>query len=119
MRNIRLRLALALKAGGEDPETDALVGLVWGFFVRLGLLRRQDYLSLDVVFDAIGGEVVRWWRVMQGLIEQARASYGDQEVADFESLANEHRALMAKRRVPEFKTDPESIVGRPDWIIEH
>lgn len=27
------------------------------------------------------------------------------------------REMMAKRGVPPFKTDPESIAGRLDWII--
>jgi len=119
MRQIRLRLAIALKGGGEDPATWFLLGEVWGFFDRLAVLRREGYLDPNILGEnSLGAEVLRWWTVLQDPVSQARSEYGDQEVADFEWLAAEMRSMLARQGVPEFKTDPESVAGRVDWIIE-
>jgi hypothetical protein len=40
------------------------------------------------------------------------------ELAGFGRLAVQMREIMAKRGVPAFETDPSSITGRLDWMIE-
>jgi len=116
MRHLRLRLALALQQG-DDPDTEFLAASVASFFDRLDFLHRRGYLATEVLFSSFGEDVVRWWTVMGGPIAHWRSEYGAQEVAGFERLAGEMRALMAQRGIPEFKTDPASVAERLHGIV--
>jgi hypothetical protein len=120
MRSIKLRLAQALK-GGNDPDTDLLAGEVMAFFDQLDFLYRRGFVETGVLFgysSALGEDVARWWSVLEGTVRRAQEEYGAQEAAGFERLAVQARTWMAANNAPPFKTDPESIASRLDWIID-
>ena len=120
MRQIKLRLALALKRG-DDPDLSVLAWAVAGFFDQVGYLHRQGYLSADTLantFESPLVDAVRWWTLLEPMVRQDQAEYGPGEAADFEHLAAEGRRWMVEHGVAEFKTDPASIAGRVDWIID-
>ena len=63
-------------------------------------------------------DAVRWWTLLEPSVKRAQAEYGPGEFADFERLAAVGRRWMAEHGVPEFATDPASIAGRLDWLID-
>jgi hypothetical protein len=121
MRHIKLRLAIALRRE-NDPDTQVLAGAVASFFDELGFLHERGIVATDALAntsDAILVDAVRWWTVLESTVRRWQAEYGPSEAADFERLATEGRRWMVERGVPEFKTDPASIAGRLDWIIDN
>jgi hypothetical protein len=120
MRQFKLRLLLALKRG-DDPDTDDLAGEVGGFFDEVGYLYRRGYISASALAAGVNGpliDAVRWWTLLEPIVKRAQADYGPSEMEDFERLAAAGRRWMAEHGVPEFKTDPASIAGRIDWLID-
>jgi hypothetical protein len=120
MHHVKLRLALALKRG-DDPDTDGLAAEVADFFDSVGYLHRRGYLSTDAVAGTGNGllvDAVRWWTLLEPIIKRAQADYGPGEMADFERLAAAGRRWMSEEGFPEFPTDPASIAGRLDWLID-
>jgi hypothetical protein len=120
MRHVRLRLCLGLRYGGDAMETELLAGKVDHFFRKLELLHRQGYLESELLWTNFGEDVVRYWTVMADLIDKTRTDYESPgEFAEFEQLMRLMRKIMASRGFPPFETDPASIAGRLDWIIEN
>jgi hypothetical protein len=120
MHHVKLRLLLALKRG-DDPETEVLAGELTDFFETVGYLHRRGYLSTDAIAGtgkSILVDAARWWTLLEPVVKQAQADYGPGELADFERLAAVGRRWMVEHGVPEFKTDPDSIAGRLDWLID-
>jgi hypothetical protein len=120
MRQMKLRLALALKRG-DDPDLRVLVGVVGAFFDQLGYLHRRGYVAADTLAntsDSLLVDALRWWTLLELTVKQWQAEYGASEMAEFEHLASEGRRWMAQHGVLEFKTDPASIAARLDWIID-
>ncbi len=117
MRYDCLRLAIGLRRGDDLEELEPFLGIT-DFYEKVSFLHRQGYLHTEVLYFTFGEHVVRWWTVTAGTIEKVRLAYEHPgELAGFEGLAAQMRAKMAKRGVPAFETDPESITGRLDWII--
>jgi hypothetical protein len=120
MRHVRLRLSLGLRHGGDPEETELLAGKVDHFFRKLELLHRHGYLETELLWTNFGEDVVRYWTVMADLIDKTRTNYESPgEFAEFEVLMRHMRDIMAKRGFPPFETDPASINGRLDWIIQN
>ena len=119
MYHLKLRLALALKRG-DDPDTDLLAGDVMSFFEEVGNLHRRGYLSTDAIAgdNSLLVDAVRWWTLLEPIIKRAQAEYGPNEAADFEYIAVAGRRWMTEHGVREFATDPASIAGRLDWLID-
>ena len=118
MRHICLRLALGLRYG-VDARTESFAGSVDNFFRKLELLHRQGYLDTELLWTNFGEDVVRYWTVTADLIDKTREAYQSPgEFAEWERLMIVMRDLMAKRGFPPFETDPDSIRGRIDWIID-
>lgn len=119
MNHLKLRLALALKRG-DDPDTDLLAGDVMTFFEEVGNLHRRGYLSADAIAgdNSLLVDAARWWTLLEPIIRRAQADYGPNEPADFEYIAVAGRRWMAEHGVTEFATDPASIAGRLDWLID-
>jgi hypothetical protein len=118
MRYDSHRLAVSLQRGEDWTKQEAFL-LRINFFDKLAFLHRQGYLDTEVLYGMFGEDVVRWWTLTEGVVRDIRVAYEHPgELAGFERLALQMRGMMAKRGVPEFKTDPESIKGRLDWIIE-
>jgi hypothetical protein len=112
-----LRLAVGLRRGDGWEELEQWMAIAI-FFEKLAFLHREGYLNAEVLYVTFGEDVVRWWSVTAQLVEQLRVAYEHAgELAGFEGLAAQMREMMAKRGVPPFNTDPESIAGRLDWII--
>jgi hypothetical protein len=112
-----LRLAVGLRRGDSWEELEQWMAIAH-FFEKLAFLHREGYLNAEVLYVTFGEDVVRWWSVTAQLVEQLRVAYEHPgELAGFEGLATQMREMLAKRGVPPFKTDPESIAGRLDWII--
>jgi hypothetical protein len=112
-----LRLAVGLRRGDGWEGLEQWMAIAI-FFEKLAFLHREGYLNSEVLYVTFGEDVVRWWSVTAQLVEQLRVAYEHAgELAGFEGLAAQMREMMAKRGVPPFKTDPESIAGRLDWII--
>jgi hypothetical protein len=112
------RLAVGLRRGDDWEKVEQFLSRA-EFFDKLALLHRQGYLDTEVLYTTFGEDIVRWWTVTESVIKDIRAAYESPgELSGFERLAAQMRRMMAARGVPEFKTDPESIKGRLDWIIE-
>jgi hypothetical protein len=111
-------LAIGLRRGDDWTKLEQFMSLE-EFYEKLSLLHRQGYLDTEVLYSTFGEDIVRWWTLTEGIIRQLRIAYEHPgELAGFERLATLMRQMMARRGVPEFKTDPESIKSRLDWIIE-
>lgn len=121
MRHIKLRLALGLRYGGDQP-IEEFTGAVDAFFRKLEFLYRNGYLDLELLWLNFGEDVVRWWTVLADTVEKVRVAYDSPgEYAEFERLMRLMRLMrdmMLKRGVPSFETDADSIRGRLDWIID-
>ena len=72
MRQVRLRLCLGIRHGGDPRETELLASKVDHFFRKLELLHRQGYLETELLWTNFGEDVVRYWTVMADLIEKTR-----------------------------------------------
>jgi hypothetical protein len=106
-----------LRRGEDAAQLENFLGIT-NFFDKLSLLHHQGYLDTEVMYVTFGEDVVRWWTVTAGLVEQLRIAYEHPgELAGFERLAVQMREMMARRGVPPFKTDVASIRGRLDWMI--
>lgn len=118
MRQVRLRLCLGLRHGGDPTETELLAGKIDHFFRKLELLHRHGYLETELLWTNFGEDVVRYWTVMADLVAKTRTDYvSPGEYAEFEHLMTQMRQIMAKRGFPPFDTDPDSIKARLDWMI--
>jgi hypothetical protein len=112
------RLVVGLRRGESAEQLENFLGIT-NFFEKLWLLHHKGYLDTEVLYVTFGEDVVRWWTVTAGIVEQLRIAYEHPgELAGFERLAVHMREMMAKRGVPPFKTDAASIAGRLDWMIE-
>ena len=119
MRHVRLRLAIGLRTGAADDQNEQFAGRLDNFFRKLELLHRKGYLDTELLWLNFGEDVVRWWSVVSDLVQQVRQAYDSpNEFAEWERLMRRMRDMMAKRGVPAFQTDPESIRARLDWIID-
>jgi hypothetical protein len=112
------RLVVGLRSGESASQVENFLGITV-FFDKLWLLHHQGYLNTEVLYATFGEDVVRWWTVTADIVRQLRIAYENpSELAGFERLAVNMREMMAKRGIPPFKTDPASISGRLDWMIE-
>jgi hypothetical protein len=112
------RFVVGLRRGEDWTQLESFMWIPT-FFEKLSLLHQRGYLDTEVLYTSFGENIVRWWTVSAGIIEQLRVAYENPgELAGFERLAVQMRQMMAKRGVPAFETDPASITGRLDWMIE-
>jgi hypothetical protein len=118
MQYIGHRFVVGLRRGEDWTRLETFMWIP-SFFEKLSLLHQRGYLDTEVLYTSFGENIVRWWTVSASIIEQLRVEYENPgELAGFERLAVRMRQMMAKRGVPPFETDPASIAGRLDWMID-
>jgi hypothetical protein len=119
MEYTKLALALDLKYEAMSNRTRALASPLLNFFVDLGNLHEEGYISLNEITDSWGRPIQIWGALLAPVVQRQRVIEGIPDMWDFHKLMAGVRELEAKRGIPLLQLDQSTLPELLDFVIEH